>query len=579
MDSAPLGRHKPFPFRPPKNSRLLIRLAKWLLPLILRTGVKVTAVEISEEDLLHLRFLRTAKRHWFSFCMADSTGKDLAYGEALAGSLLLARRIGSDCPNQTMVGLLLPASVGGALANIAALLAGKVPVNLNFTAGPEAMTSAIRQCGIRTILTSRTFLAKAKLEEREGMVFLEDALAQVKPWQKVGAALCAFLLPSRILQRLCARGPTDPHQLATVVFSSGSTGTPKGVMLSHHNILSNIEAALQVFRLTRNDCMMGVLPFFHCFGFTHTLWLPLVSGFAAVYHPNPLDARTVGKMTAKHKATLLVATPTFYTAYLRKCSPEEFASLRLAIVGAEKLPEPLAKAFREKFHLDLLEGYGCTEMAPVITANSPDVAEGVVRQIGHKPGTAGRPLPGIAVKVVDWETGQPLGRNQEGMLLVQGPNQMMGYLGQPEKTAEVLRDGWYVTGDIASLDEDGFIRIADRLARFSKIGGEMVPHGKIEEVLLPMGEGDASCAVTTIPDEQKGERLVVFYTHKNVSAKDLWERLCRSDLPRLWVPKPENFYYLETLPTLGTGKVDLKQLKSLARQLASPTGHTNPGSG
>ena len=527
-------------------------------------------------DLLHLRFLRTAKRHWFSFCMADSTGKELTYGKALAGSLLLARWIGSDCPNEPMVGLLLPASVGGALANIAALLAGKVPVNLNFTSGPEAMTSAIRQCGLRTILTSRTFQAKAKLEEREGMVFLEDALAQVKPWQKVGATLCAFLLPSRMLQWLCVRGQTHSHQLATVVFSSGSTGEPKGVMLSHHNILSNIEAVLQVFRLTRNDCMMGVLPFFHCFGFTHTLWLPIVSGFAVVYHPNPLDARTVGGMTAKYKATLLVATPTFYTAYLRKCSPEEFASLRLPISGAEKLPGPLAKAFREKFHMDLLEGYGCTEMAPVITANVPEGTDGFARQIGHKPGTVGRPLPGIAAKVVDLDTGRPLGRNQEGMLLVKGPNQMMGYLGQPEKTEEVLRDGWYVTGDIASIDEDGFIRIADRLARFSKIGGEMVPHGKIEEVLR--GETDSSCAVTAIPDEQKGERLVVFYTHRNVSAKDLWERLCRSDLPRLWVPKAENFYYLETLPTLGTGKVDLKQLKSLARQLACPTRGTTPGS-
>ncbi|MCH8054805.1 MAG: AMP-binding protein [Deltaproteobacteria bacterium] len=466
-----------------------------------------------------------------------------------------------------MVGLLLPASVAGALANIAVLLAGKVPVNLNFTAGREAMTSAIEQCGIRTIITSRVFLARAKVEEMEGMVFLEEVMKQITPFQKALTAFTALLFPSRLLQALYSDGKQNPDALATVIFSSGSTGAPKGVMLSHHNILSNIEAIAQIFWVTKKDRMMGVLPLFHSFGFTGTLWLPLISGFGAIYHPNPMDAKTIGEMVSKYKATLLISTPTFYAAYIRKCTAGEFSSLRRAIVGAEKLRDPIAKAFKEKYGLDLLEGYGCTELAPVVSVNMPDVEEGLERQTGLKPGTVGHPIPGVAVRVVDPDTGEPLPYGQEGLLLVKGPNQMIGYLGQPELTAEVLRDGWYVTGDIASIDEEGFIRITDRLSRFSKIGGEMVPHIKVEEATNQI-LGDQCCVVTAIPDEQKGERLVVLYAHRDVTPEELWNQLSKTDLPKLWIPKRENLYCIDAIPLLGTGKVDLKKAKMMAMERA-----------
>ncbi|MCZ6625175.1 MAG: acyl-[ACP]--phospholipid O-acyltransferase, partial [Deltaproteobacteria bacterium] len=534
---------------------------------VMELGSESVSYQKNQQDLLHLRFMKSAKRRWFSFCMADSTGKKLTYGQALVGSLLVSRWIAKGYPKDAMVGLLLPASVAGALANIAVLLAGKVPVNLNFTAGREAMTSAIEQCGIRTIITSRVFLARAKVEEMEGMVFLEEVMKQITPFQKALTALTALLFPSRLLQALYSDGKQNPDALATVIFSSGSTGAPKGVMLSHHNILSNIEAIAQIFWVTKKDRMMGVLPFFHSFGFTGTLWLPLISGFGAIYHPNPMDAKTIGEMVSKYKATLLISTPTFYAAYIRKCTAEEFSSLRRAIVGAEKLRDPIAKAFKEKYGLDLLEGYGCTELAPVVSVNMPDVEEGLERQTGLKPGTVGHPIPGVAVRVVDPDTGEPLPYGQEGLLLVKGPNQMIGYLGQPELTAEVLRDGWYVTGDIASIDEEGFIRITDRLSRFSKIGGEMVPHIKVEEATNQI-LGDQCCVVTAIPDEQKGERLVVLYAHRDVTPEELWNQLSKTDLPKLWIPKRENLYCIDAIPLLGTGKVDLKKAKMMAMERA-----------
>jgi len=532
---------------------------------VMELGSAAVEYRRGRSDLLQLSFLKSAKRRWFSFSMADSTGRELSCGRALVSSLLLSRWVRRHSPDGSMVGIILPASVAGALANIAVLLAGKVPVNLNFTAGREAMESAVQQCGIRMILTSRIFLARAKLEEGEGMVFLEEVMQGITPLKTLLTAASAFFLPARLLQALYNRGEVNPHALATVIFTSGSTGLPKGVMLSHHNILSNIEGIAQIFWVTPKDRMMGVLPFFHSFGFTGTLWFPLLSGFGVVYHSNPTDAKTIGAMVLKYRATIIISTPTFYAAYLRRCTPEEFSSLRYAIVGAEKLRDPIARAFRERYGIEIMEGYGATEMAPVIAVNIPDVEEGREQQTGRKAGTVGHPISGVAVKVVDPETGETLPGGEAGLLLVKGPNRMMGYLGQPEETREVLRDGWYVTGDIAAIDEDGFIQIADRLSRFSKIGGEMVPHVRIEAAIHQI-LGDSACAVTAVADEEKGERLVVFYTHKEASAKDLWDRLSQTDLPKLWLPKRENFYYLEALPTLGSGKMDLRRLKALAEE-------------
>jgi acyl-[acyl-carrier-protein]-phospholipid O-acyltransferase/long-chain-fatty-acid--[acyl-carrier-protein] ligase len=515
-------------------------------------------------DLVHRRFVTQAKRSWRRFCMTDSLGQTVTFGQALTGAFLLARKLDQALRGHRNIGVLLPASVGAALVNMALLLAGKVPVNLNFTIGPEAMQAAIDKAGIKHIVAARPFLAKAKLEERPGMIFVEDLPKTIGKAERAFYYVGMRLLPVSWIERLAGGGNCTPDDLCTIMFSSGSTGTPKGVMLSHHNIMSNLEAIAQILWIQPDDRMLGVLPFFHSFGFTGTLCLPLVSGIGAIYHPNPLDAKTIGKLAREEKATILISTPTFCQAYYRSCGPEDFKSLRHVVVGAERLRPDFAAQFKEKFGLDMLEGYGATEMGPVVSVNVPNVVHAGEQQVGHKPGTVGHPLPGVAAKVVDVENGQDLTEGQEGLLLLKGPGRMVGYLADDNATAAALRDGWYVTGDIAVVDEDGFIRITDRLSRFSKIGGEMVPHLKVEEAMLRIPGIEAAC-VTAVPDPQRGERLVGFYVANEAMASQLvWQGLGDSDLPKIWVPKASDLRRIESLPVLGTGKVDLRAVKALA---------------
>jgi acyl-[acyl-carrier-protein]-phospholipid O-acyltransferase / long-chain-fatty-acid--[acyl-carrier-protein] ligase len=544
---------------PASTSSAEVRLA------MMELGASVARDRRPAEPVLGRYFIRTAKRRWTKFCMADSSGTSLTYGRALVASLLLARWLHKRAPGQTNIGLLLPSSVGGALANIAVTLSGRVAVNLNFTAGHESMAYAVDRCAIRTILTSRVFLSKAHIEELEGMVFIEDVLRGLGRWPKACAWLLAFVLPAWALKRLVVpQASTDA--LAAVIFSSGSTGVPKGVMLTHRNIIANIEAVAQVFEVESTDVMIGILPFFHSFGFTGTLWFPIVSGFGVAFHPNPTDAKTIGELALKHRATMLISTPTFCSTYIRKCEPEQFAHLRYAMVGAERLREPIARAFRDKFGLDLLEGYGCTEMSPIVAVNVPNVLDRGERQIGVKPGTVGHPLPGVAAMIVDPETGEGPIFDREGLLLVKGPSLMAGYLGEPGRTSEAMRGDWYVTGDIALIDDSGFIRITDRLSRFSKIGGEMVPHMKVEESVNALLDEHCTSAVTGVPDASRGERLVVFFTDPGKTPQQLWEALAATELPRLWLPKRDDLHFVEALPTLGSGKLDLRALRQMAAE-------------
>jgi acyl-[acyl-carrier-protein]-phospholipid O-acyltransferase/long-chain-fatty-acid--[acyl-carrier-protein] ligase len=530
---------------------------------LMETGGIAMAHRRHGADLLHTGFMRVARAHWSRFAIADSTGQHLTFGRALIGALALARALGRRTAGQEVVGVLLPASAGAALANLAVLCSGRVPVNLNFTIGAEVMAASVAEAGITTIVTSRRFLEKASIAATPGMVFLEDLREEIGTGARLRAALEARLLPLPLLRRACGGRGRTPDSLATIIFSSGSTGVPKGVMVSHANVLANVDALAQIFPMSGADRFLGVLPFFHSFGFTGTFWFPLLQGAGAVYHPNPMDAKTVGELCGQHKVTMLISTPTFCTSYLRRVTPEQLAHLRYAIVGAEKLREPLARAFREKYGIGLLEGYGCTEMSPVVAVNRPDVELDGRTQIGTKAGSVGHPIPGVAAKVVDRDTGEGPLVGREGLLLVKGPNLMQGYLNQPGTTAEVIRDGWYVTGDIASIDDDGFIFITDRLSRFSKIGGEMVPHLKVEEAINGI-LGDSCSAVTAVADETKGERLVAFYTRQDVAPEALWERLCQTELPKLWIPKRDSLVPIEAIPTLGTGKVDLRRLREMA---------------
>ncbi|MBF0384433.1 MAG: MFS transporter [Candidatus Omnitrophica bacterium] len=524
---------------------------------------------------LHLSFINEVKRHTFCFCMADSSGLKLRYFEVLAAALSFSRTLFPPYrrPKETneMVGVLLPSSCIAAIANLSVCYAGKVPVNLNFTLSAEAFSSCVKQCNMKTIITSRIFIGKIGMSEAPGMVFVEDIKDKISRLRQIFLAVCSVILPGYLLRLIFVEGDKkNVDDVATVIFSSGSTGEPKGVMLTHANIFSNIESFYQVFDMRHNDIVMAALPFFHSFGFTATLCFPIGTGLGVVYHANPVDASTIGKLVMKYRATMIMGTPTFISSYLRKCTPEQFASLRRAVVGAEKLKEPLARAFYEKFKVMPFEGYGATELSPIVTVGFPDYynEETKERQLGHKIGKVGHPIPGVAVKVVDPETFEVKGYDEEGLLMVKGANVMKGYLNNPSKTAEVIKEGWYITGDIATIDPDGFVKITDRLSRFSKIGGEMVPHIKIEENIMEVvGCVEPVIAVTSVPDERKGERLAVLHSI-DIDAEEIVKALAQKGLPNLWIPKKESFFRVEAIPLLGTGKSDLKKIKSLADELS-----------
>jgi acyl-[acyl-carrier-protein]-phospholipid O-acyltransferase/long-chain-fatty-acid--[acyl-carrier-protein] ligase len=516
-------------------------------------------------------FVRKARHHPRRFFMADARVPKLCFGAALTRTILLARRLRSVWAGQEMVGILMPPSVTGALVNYAALLMGKVPVNLNYTANDEVIASCARQCGLQTVVTSREFLDKLKITVPGKTILLEELAGKPRLSEKLIAVLMTWLLPARLLGRALGREKKSAlDDLATIIFSSGSTGDPKGVMLTHYNIVSNAEQMGQTFAFGGHDRVLGILPFFHSFGFMGTLIVPAVLGVGVVYHVNPLDAKVIGALVRQYKLTFLIATPTFLQMYNRGCEPEDFGSLQFVMTGAEKLPDRVAQAFEDKFGIRPLEAYGLTECSPAVTVNTRDFRAAGFRQVGAKRGKIGHPLPAISVRIVDPDTFQPLPVGQPGLLLIRGPNVMKGYLGRPEKTAEVLRDGWYVTGDIATLDEDGFLMITDRLTRFSKIGGEMVPHIKIEEKLHELaGVTEQTFAVTGVPDEKKGERLVVLHTLSDNQLQPVVEKLVASDLPNLWKPRPDQFFHIDTLPYLGTGKLDLRKVREAATKFST----------
>ncbi|HYA64719.1 MAG TPA: acyl-[ACP]--phospholipid O-acyltransferase [Candidatus Sulfotelmatobacter sp.] len=512
-------------------------------------------------------FIKAARRYPRRFAMADGRTPKLTFGDSLVKTVFLARRLRPLWRDQKMVGILLPPSIPGALVNWAALLLGKIPINLNYTSSNESIASCARQCELKTVVTSRLFLEKVPVQPPGEIIYAEDLAQNPGMREKIAALLSAKLFPARLLELFLSVAQTPSlDDTATIIFSSGSTGEPKGVVLSHFNLASNVEQLEQVFHLHDGDRILGILPFFHSFGFTGTLCLPPLTGIGVVFHPSPLDAKVIGSLVSKYAVTMLLSTPTFLNSYTRRCPPEAFGSLRIVMAGAEKLPERIAQSFEDRFGIRPLEGYGCTECSPVVAVNTYDFRAAYFRQVGAKRGTIGHPLPGIGVRIIDPESGESLPVDRPGLLLVRGPNVMVGYLNRPEKTVEVLRDGWYNTGDIATVDVDGFLRITDRLSRFSKIAGEMVPHIKVEEKLHELLEADGQVlAVTAIPDEKKGERLVVIHTLKEDLLKECLEKLSKSDLPALWKPRPDQFLYVEKLPYLGTGKLDLRKLRDLAQ--------------
>ncbi|MCA8970463.1 MAG: MFS transporter [Planctomycetes bacterium] len=524
---------------------------------------------------LHARFVQRARRAPWRACLSDSEGRCLSRVRTLAGAVLLARHLEAHADRDRAiggdrVGILLPPSMPGALAAIATSLGGRVAVPLNYTVGRAAMASALRQAAPGVLVTSRAFFERLPPDSVQAlanvpMVYVEDVFAKSTRRARIGAFIRALVYPLASLER--AAGATRRvcgEDVATILFSSGSTGEPKGIVLTHDNVRSNCEAVAQVVPLDVDDTLASVLPLFHSFG-NMALWFVLGQGARIAFHTNPLDGAAVGKLVAARRATVLIATPTFLQLYQRRVEPGQFGSLRLVLTGAERLTDALADSFEDRFGLRPVQGYGVTECSPVIATSAPDYRAADHYQAGSRRSSVGRPVPGVTVRIVDPDTGNPVATSESGLILVRGANVMQGYLGREDSTARVLVDGYYDTGDIGYFDEDGFLYLTDRLSRFSKIGGEMVPHGVVEDALQTCsGEKDRAFVVCGVPDPRKGERLVVVTTMSVARVRDTLEQMPSRGLPPLFVPRVQDFVQVDELPLLGTGKLDLARIRTIA---------------
>ncbi len=512
--------------------------------------------------------VRGLKNRPFQTAVIDGTDHStLTRGKLLAAAIVLAKEIKKTVP-AWRVGIVLPASKGGVLANLAVLLAGKVPVSLNFTSGRAALESAMKRAGIDTVVTAT--LAQKKMESfpwPEKIILLDKVLPPLK--KRIGLWLGVSLVtPWWLLTKILGIPARGGHEEAVLLFTSGSSGEPKGVVLSHRNILANISQFRVLVNLKQGQGVLASLPFFHSFGCTVTLWFPIIEGLQAVTYPNPLDVNKNAELVQRYGISLFIATPTFLRSYLRKVDKEQLASVSMVITGAEKLPRAIAEAFEEKFGKQVMEGYGLTETSPVIGCNMPDVSlndAGKTVQFSYRQGSVGKMAPGLAARIRNPETDEDMNPQEAGMLWVRGPNIFEGYLDEPEKTAEVIRDGWFRTGDLGRFDDDGFLYIEGRQSRFSKIAGEMVPHETVEtkvyEALDLPANGDRLLMIVGVPDEAKGEALVMLTTQE-VSQADLRAKLSAAGVPNLWVPR--TIKRVEALPVLGSGKLDLKGCRDLA---------------
>ena len=528
----------------------------------------------SERKPVHREFVRHAVAHPFRSCLLDvnATKPEMTYGETLVGVKILLKRLKPLLAHDPMVGVWLPPSSGGAIVNICLACMGKTSVNLNYTSAPNIVQSSIQQCGIKHVLTSKLFAHKVPLDPGPGveLIYLEDFRKGITRAEAIRALIGVILIPGFIHEYLLmGLGKHHVDDLCTIIFSSGSTGDPKGVMLTHANIAANVESVIQAIDPRPDDRLLSILPFFHSFGYTVTLWLPLQVGTSTAFHANPLQAREIGELCKKHKCTIFVSTPTFLRSYLRRCEAADFATLRLLVCGAEKMPPSLAQEFKQKFGVEPLEGYGCTELSPVAAVNVPDFEDDGTKQRGHKPGTIGLPIPGVAARVVSRDTMQDLPAGQEGFLLIYGANVMKGYLGRDDLTQKKIVDGgWYITGDLAFLDADGFITITGREERFAKVGGEMVPLEKVEEELHQiLKTSDKICAVTAIPDEKKGERIVVLHLAMEITPQEVWKQLNERGLPNIYVPGRARF-----LSGAGTADPRYRQARFEEMQTDGPAG-------
>ena len=508
------------------------------------------------------------KKRPFATAVVDGLDHSLLTRSKLLGAAAaLSRYLRKEFPGER-IAIVLPASKGSMLANLAVTLADKVPVNLNFTIGRAANESCCRRANLRVAISATQFMERLKgFPWPERVLKLDELMPRMKR-QIILWRIMSILVPARLLWWLLQIPKAGGHIEALLLFTSGSTGDPKGVVMSHRNIVGNVSQFRQLLDAKKEDAILASLPFFHTFGSTVTLWYPLIEGVPIVTYPNPLEATKNAALIERHKLTLLLATPTFLRGYLRKVDPDKLRSLRLVITGAEKLPLDLAKNFEERFNQRVFEGYGLTETSPVVSVNLPEprpTKQGEQVQPSSRLGSVGKMAPGIAAEIREPETNRKLSLHESGMLWLRGVNIFEGYLRDPERTADVLQDGWLKTGDLGRFDEDGFLYIEGRLSRFSKIGGEMVPHEVIEHKIVDLldlsGKDERMVAIVGVQDKAKGEALVLL-SAVDVDLAQLRKKLHDAGVPNLWIPK--HVQRVGAIPVLASGKLDLKRCKELA---------------
>src|SRR5436190_637534 len=514
--------------------------------------------------------VRGLKRRPFRTAVIDGMDhSELSRAKLLGAAAALSRYLRKEFSDER-IAIVLPASKASMVANLAVTLANKVPVDLNFTMGRAANESCCKRANLRVAISATPFMERLKdFPWPERVLKLDELIPRLKR-QIVFWWIVSLLVPARLLLRLLGIPKQGGHSEAVLLFTSGTTGEPKGVVVSHRNVVGNVSQFRQLLDARQTDAILASLPFFHTFGSTVTLWYPLIEGVRIVTYPNPLEAAKCAALIERYKLTFLLATPTFLRVYLRKAELEQLQSLRLIIVGAEKLPLDLASHFEERFHKKVFEGYGLTETAPVVCVNLPDPEPkkpGEHVQPSSRLGSVGRLAPGIAAEIREPETDRKLSLYETGMLWLRGPNIFEGYLDEPKRTAEILRDGWLKTGDIGRFDEDGFLYIEGRLSRFSKIGGEMVPHEAIEQKIIELlglsGRDERPIAVVCVQDEAKGEALVLL-SAVDINIAELREKLHDAGVPNLWIPK--HVQRVETIPVLASGKLDLKRCQECAAE-------------
>jgi len=511
--------------------------------------------------------VRGLKKSPFATAIVDGLDHSvLSRSKLLGAAAALSRYLGKEFPDER-IAIVLPASKGSMLTNLAVTLADKVPVDLNFTMGRAANESCCKRAGLRVAISATQFMERLKdFPWPERVLKLDELMPRLKP-QIILWWMMSIVLPARLLLRLLKIPKEGGHTEAVLLFTSGSTGEPKGVVVSHRNVVGNVSQFRQLLDATKGDAILASLPFFHTFGSTVTLWYPLIEGVRIVTYPNPLEATKNAALIERYKLTLLLATPTFLRGYLRKVDPDELRSLRLVITGAEKLPFDLARNFEERFKQRVFEGYGLTETSPVVSVNLPEpqpAKPGEQVQPSSRLGSVGKMAPGIAAEIREPETNRKLSLHETGMLWLRGVNIFEGYLHDPQRTADVLQHGWLKTGDLGRFDEDGFLYIEGRLSRFSKIGGEMVPHEAIEHKIVNSldlsGKDERTVAIVGVQDEAKGEALVLL-SAVDVDLAQLRKKLNEAGVPNLWIPK--HVQRVEAIPVLASGKLDLTKCKEL----------------